>query len=262
MNPIVQFVKAISDAGGKFLLTIPLGGAALFSQYDAFRSNHPELPKLDPWWAYASLAVCAWIIIGFAIKETKRSLAQPRLYLANPQVEKVAVSWKVQKDEEIAVLTDYPFVASVFLHNAPETRQSQSRLDRAHVTLKFFDMDTGKHVKTLPFGRWADNTQFGHHDSPSSVDPIRYRDIEANDGPNKIDIALKYEAEADCFSFNSECWHLPGLKDQRWHLPGTRFYIHVIVKSSNAPDFVACFILENGGMNGSMTLRESKRMDH
>jgi hypothetical protein len=55
MNYIVQFVKAIWDAGGKFLLAIPFSGAALFSQYDAFRTNHPELPKVDPWWAYAKI---------------------------------------------------------------------------------------------------------------------------------------------------------------------------------------------------------------
>lgn len=262
MNPLIQFVKSIWDAGGKFLLAIPFGGAALFSQYDTLRVSYPTLPKLDPWWAYASLAVCAWIILGFAIRETKRSLGQPRLYLANPQVQKIAVQSTELKNGKIVVHTVYPFVASVFLHNAPEFRQSQSRLDRAHVTLKFFDMDSGKLVKTLPFGRWADNTQFGHPDSLSSVDPIRYRDIEPNDGPNRIDIALKYDEEADCFTFNSECWLLPGLKDQRWHLSAIRrFYVHVIVKSSNAPDFKACFILEHGGVNGSMTLREGKHMN-
>lgn len=263
-------LKAIVEAaGGRIILLLVNGGAfAVFVTYDNFRLSHPDgmevgnmtvpLPALDPWWLWTICFLLAIGVFRFAWIEARRLGSEPDLYFGDPFVHDV-VLWQTRSDlPQVRTPGPQVKVASVGLFNNPHIKNENSKLQRAHVTIKFFEHDFEKKVKTLYFARWADNIQLGHHDSPSTVDPLRYRDIEPNNGQNLIDIALKYPGEANCHTFNSEGWLVPGLKDPKWALPGTMFDICLTVKSSNRHDYKAKFILRNLGQNGSMAIEKGQ----
>lgn len=226
------------------------------------------IPDLSYWELalFAVLPVAVWSIIGLMAKvvkledtEAKRRHAQPRLYFGNPIVQKI----QLYETRIIAtnigtkahrVPTYQVNVASVPLHNKPIMKSDVSKLQGAHITLEFHNKDTEQLSKVLQFGRWADNIQLGQHDSPSSVDPLRYRDIEPNDGANLVDIALKYDADENCCTFNSESWLEPNLKNPKWVLNGTKFNVKVIIKSSNHDDYEEWFEIQNLGKGNSLRI--------
>jgi hypothetical protein len=263
---IFAFFKAIWEAGGKWWFLLILGGTPfLVTTYNTWRIDYPAdlpflnfaipLPAAEPWWVYAGAVIALWTTARLAWLEAKRQLAQPHLSLRNPRVEIIPVHCR---DEEGVVETVFPHVARVDLHNAPEHRTTAARLEGAHTTLEFFDAESGHLVYTLPFARWTDNTQPGYRDSPSSVDFLRYRDVQPNDGANKVDIVLKYKDEPDAYAFNAESgWLVLGQKDERWRVPGRRWFVHVTVKSSNAPDHRECFVLEHRGVDSTLSLRRN-----
>ena len=88
------------------------------------------------------------------------------------------------------------------------------------------------------------NREFG---SPGS-----WPDVAAM--PNLVDIALKYDADENCCTFNSESWLEPNLKDPRWVLEGTNLNVKVIIKSSNHDDYEEWFQIENLGQGKSLTI--------
>ena len=264
----VTLFKVVWEAAGRLLLAIPIGGAALFRAYSSFRIGHPDgvqvgsmiipLPTMEPWWLWALLFVAGYLVFRLGWLEAKRRHAQPNLYFGDPIVHRVQLfktriiqtSIGATKDR---TPTDEVNVASVPLHNKPTVKSDASILERAHITIEFFDNDTGHLSKVLEFGRWADNAQLGH-DSPSNVDSLRYRDIEPNDGANLVDIALKFDAAENCCAFDSESWLEPNLKDPKWILEGTNFNVKVIVKSSNHDDYEEWFNLGNLGEGGGLTI--------
>lgn len=261
--------KSIVEAlGGRVILLLLGGGAAtVFGAYDAFRLAHPSgigvgnvrmpLPALEPWWLWAICFVLIVTIIRFAWVEAKKLQAEPLLYFGDPFIHTVALTVSHERDpvkKHRNAVT--PIVASVGLFNNPPIKAEHSKLRQAHVTLEFIDPDTNERIKKMDFARWADNIQLGHHDSPSNVDVLRYRDIEPNDGRNVIDVALKYRSEDHCHTFSSEGWPIENRGNPKWVLPKNlkKFDVRLIVKSTNWHDFVADFVLTNEGAGGALRL--------
>jgi hypothetical protein len=250
---IGKFFRAFLLGGGGKLITFPIAAAPFLAAYSVWRAKQPSIsvfwdtvlwpPVLEPWWLWSAGVILLWMTVGFAIREAQREAASPRLFFDAPFVELVWVN--TGPIGGAPTERNNTFVASVILRNNPQIRQEGARLSQAHVTLKFFDWETGKLVHAMPFARWADNVQPGQPDAPSSIDPARYRTIKANNGANKINIALKYPSDSNCYAFNADGWMHPFLKDETRKLDGTKFYVHVIVSSENAPDFAACFELGN-----------------
>lgn len=259
----------IEAAGGRIILFLVNGVAfAAFAAYDEFRLAHPKgvlvdsvtlpLPALEPWWLWT---ICFLLIIGvirLAWIEVRHLESNPNLYFNDPFIHDV-VLWQTNPvAPQIRTPGPQVSVASVGLFNNPTIRNESSKLQRAHITIEFFQHASGNKIKTLDFARWADNIQLGHHDSPSNVDPLRYRDIEPNDGRNLIDIALKYPGEDNCYTFNSEGWLSPSFKEPKWELVGEIFDVCLTVKSSNWRDYKAKFIIRSHSQNGPMTIERSR----
>lgn len=258
------FLKIVWEAAGRLLLLIPIGGAALFAAYSAFRIEHPSgwelpfmtipLPAMEPWLLWASLFVVGYLVFRLGWIEARRRRTQPNLYFGEPFVQRVQLYETNPLARVFRTPTHKVNVASVPLHNNPEIKSNTSKLERSHITIEFYDKGTKHLIKMLQFGRWADNIQLGHYDSPSSVDPLRYREIEPNDGANVVDIALKYDDDENCCAFNSESWLEPNLKDPKWIVEGTNFDVRVIIKSSNYDDYKGWFEMKNLGKGGSLAI--------
>jgi hypothetical protein len=200
-------------------------------------------PSFQPWWAWTIVAALVWTTIRFAWLEARREVSSPHLYFGPPEV---SVTW-FDVDGRTGWGHEYSVEhAFVKLFNNPKTKGQNSKLRGAHVVLRFFDYETGQLIKSFDFGRWADNTQPGHHDSSSSIDRGRYRDIEPNDAGNRIDIALRHGDELDLYAFTTEGQWMSrfGRNHDMQVLGKNKFLVHVIVKSSNAKPFGGCFILE------------------
>ena len=265
----MQYLRIfIESVGGRWFL-VPSAVTGIVALVTALKGlGMSWIPDLSYWELalFAVLPVAVWSIVGLMVRvlklediEAKRRHAQPKLYFGTPIVKSVqlfetrVISTNVGTTTH-RVATHQVNVASVPLHNRPIIKSNASKLTHAHITIEFYKNGAEQLSKRLQFGRWADNIQLGQHDSPSSVDFLRYRDIESNDGANLVDIALKYDADENCCTFNSESWLEPNLKDPRWVLEGTNFNVKVIVKSSNHDDYEEWFEIQNLGKDKSLKI--------
>ena len=108
----------------------------------------------------------------------------------------------------------------------------------------------------MEYARWTDNPKPGYVDSPSLHDPMRFRDLEPNNAPNTLDIAIKYTDDENCYAFNASSasldkfWKQPGLV-----LEGEEFHVRVIVDATGMKETAEeWFILRNHGKGGSMDI--------
>lgn len=148
----------------------------------------------------------------------------------------------------------HPCFARVLATNDPPDGGPGVTAEKVTATVTFVDEDGDVLLEGALRARWANSKQTHEHQRVGYEYEHLEKDIEANDLPEPIDIAMKYPGEKDCFAWTDENSLAPGGKLEAHRLRGTSFFVDVVVKGKNTPRISRRYVLTNPGKNYDLRL--------
>ncbi|MBU2008670.1 MAG: hypothetical protein KJ624_02265 [Chloroflexi bacterium] len=122
----------------------------------------------------------------------------------------------------------------------------------AHI--EFFDTSRSNLIFPAMVGRWSETPERAQV-GPRVVETNQV-DIAPNAMPRRLDIVLKYQAEADCYGLNNDTpQRAPsGWRDMARRMPPGRYAVRIRLRGVNV-DSMFWFSLENGGLGQQVSLQ-------
>jgi hypothetical protein len=143
-----------------------------------------------------------------------------------------------------------PYFARIYLTNRPlQPSREVAEKVVAHITFK---NRKGNAVIPTMIGRWADNPEVAQ---VGNLRQIKTIDIEPNGLPVCLDVAVKYEEDADCFAYNDDSVVRDAFwRDPEKRLPPGKYLVEIELLGLGVKQNVKA-ILENRGIGEAPELR-------
>ena len=238
-------------------------GVGIFADYSILRAwvnarqDWVALPAEFPLWLVV-LPLLIWLTASSVHRDVIRHRVAPRLSFDHPDVahDVPLYGTKFKNGKWVRSEVGRFDIAKTRVRNNPVNKENGKKAEKAFTNIEFYRPCEPRPLLTLEYARWTDNPKPGYVDSPSFSDPVRFRDIEPNNAPNAIDIAIKYSDDENCFAFTASSadkdifWKEPELM-----LDGRKFHVRVIVDATGMGGAAEeWFILRNHGKGGSMDI--------
>jgi hypothetical protein len=127
--------------------------------------------------------------------------------------------------------------------NDPEGSQQRETAKKVAGTVSIFD-NLGKLLAPARVHRWAASPQIPGY--PATADLQLPIDIDANGIGHPLDVAHKWENEADFYTHNNESVAKHGFKDPNYKFGPGKYTAEIELKGMNTKAVIACQIVNRG----------------
>jgi hypothetical protein len=131
---------------------------------------------------------------------------------------------KVYEDYRVVVNMDTGKVIAspAFVHVVFSNKQALWSMTacRVHARILFYNEENRLLFEMA--GRWGETRQPAAFETTRGLEIV---DIDANEKPIEVNVAMKYTWETDCYAFNNESYQVNGFKLSKFRLSGKRFRV-------------------------------------
>ncbi len=145
-------------------------------------------------------------------------------------------------------------VVSVEVLNKPKSRTAGEVAKDVSVELETRNIPDDDVLTTGQFARWNSQIQPGHPDAPSNISDLRYFDLQPHGAPEVVNLVMKADDSADCFTLTHESWFDPANAPEDRRIVGHDIVVRATIKASNAKSRRKEFVIYHDGVGSSLSV--------
>ena len=215
--------------------------------------------------AWIAFLFLFWLSASLVHKETLRSLRAGRIVIEDPAILNSVPLYKyvmMNSGGGARLQVGENDILYMIIRNKPYDMSNSREIKFAYCSVLVESLIDGKEIIQFDYPRWEDNPKPGYDGNPQDhyLDEWRFRTLNPNGCPNRVDLIVKSRNEENAFGFRGRSQLKPKWHDEELTIPPGRYRIMFSISGYGMREpYLASYEFINNGAGKDMQIRRTDR---